>query len=123
MTLYTISDLAVSPGPAAAPHAALPATAAAAPPVPPPALLSSIQIMAALGISRRMLKKWNRHRVIPSIGVGHARRYALARVMEALCTHGQPDLASSSASAASSTAPGMGDPAGMAAVHGYHVLP
>ena len=91
MPLYTLPDLAVSPG-----------SAAAAPPAPPPALLTSGQLMAALGIHRRMLKKWNRNRVIPSIGVRHARRYDLEQVMEALRTHG---------------------PAGIAADCDYHVVP
>jgi hypothetical protein len=118
MTLNTISDLPVSPGPAAAPHAALPATAAAAPPAPPPALLTSRQLMAALGINRRMLKNWNRDRVIPSIGVRHARRYDLEQVMEALRTHGQQAPAASS-----STTPGLGGPAGMADDCDYHVMP
>lgn len=95
MTLNTISDPPVSPGPAAAP----PSMAA-----PPPALLTSAQLMAAQGISRRMLKKWNRGRVIPSMGVRHARRFDLKQVMEALRSHGQP-----------ATAPGLGGPAGDAA--------
>jgi hypothetical protein len=56
-------------------------------------LLTSGQLMAALGIHRRMLKKWNRDRVIPSIGVRHARRYDLEQVMEALRTHGQTGMA------------------------------
>ena len=112
MTLNTISDLPVSPGPAAASHAALPATAAVA----PPALLTSRQLMAALGINRRMLKNWNRDRLIPSIGVRHARRYDLEQVMEALRTHGQTGPADSAT-------PGLGDPAGMAADCDYHVLP
>lgn len=120
MTLNTTSDLPVSPGPAAAPHAALPATAA--PPAPPPALLTSRQLMAALGINRRMLKNWNRDRLIPSIGVRHARRYDLEQVMEALRMHGQPAPASSTSAAASAT-PGLGGPAGMAADCEYHVMP
>lgn len=71
--------------------------------------------MAALGIHRRMLKKWNRDRLIPSIGVRHARRYDLEQVMEALRTHGQPARAASAFAAAASAPPGMGVPAGMAA--------
>jgi|GEM_PF-1924189 len=124
MTLNTNSALPVSPGPAAAPHAALPSTAAAAPPAPPPALLTSAQLMAALGINRRMLKKWIRDRFIPSIGVRHARRYELEQVMEALRTHGKPapSAASSSSTAAASATPGMGGPAGMAAEGEYHVM-
>ena len=82
MPLYTLPDLAVSPG-----------SAAAAPPATPPALLTSGQLMAALGIHRRMLKKWNRDRVIPSIGLRHARRYDLEQVMEALRTYGQTGMA------------------------------
>ncbi|WP_395734764.1 hypothetical protein [Prosthecobacter sp.] len=119
MTLNTISDLPVSPGPAAAPHAALPSTVAeaAATPPPSPALLTSAQLMAALGISRRMLKKWNRGCFIPSSGVRHARRYDLEQVMEALRTHGQP------APAAPSAAPGSGGPAGDAAEDEYHAVP
>ena len=118
MTLNTNSDLPVSPGPAAAPHAALPSTADAAPPAPPPALLTSAQLMAALGINRRMLKNWNRDHLIPSIGVRHARRYELEQVMEALRTHGQPAPAASS-----SATPGLGGLAGMAAEGEYHVMP
>ncbi len=110
MTLNMTSDLPVSPGPAAAP------------PAPPPALLTSRQLMAALGINRRMLKNWNRDHIIPSIGVRHARRYDLEQVMEALRTHGQQGQASSSTAAASAT-PGMGGPAGMAADGEYHVMP
>ena len=122
MTLNTISDLPVPPGPAAASHAALPSTAEAASPAPPPpALLTSAQLMAALGINRRMLKNWNRGRVIPSSGVRHARRYDLEQVMEALRTHGQPD--STAASAAASATPGLGGPARMAADGKYHVMP
>ena len=119
MTLNTISDLPVSPGPDAEPHAVLPATTAeAAATLPPaPALLTSAQLMAALGINRRMLKNWNRDRVIPSSGVRHARRYDLEQVMEALRTHGQPD------SAASSATPGSGGPAGDAAEDEYHAVP
>lgn len=80
--------------------------------------------MAALGIHRRMLKKWNRDRLIPSSGVRHARRYALEQVMEALRTHGQPaPAASSAAAAAASATPGPGGPAGMAADGEYHVMP
>lgn len=120
MTLNTISNLPVSPDPAAAPHAALPATAEAAPPAPPPALLTSCQLMAALGINRRMLKNWNRDRFIPSIGVRHARRYDLEHVMEALRTHGQQGPAASTAAFAT---PGLGGPAGMVAHREYHVLP
>lgn len=78
--------------------------------------------MAALGINRRMLKKWNRDRLIPSIGVRHARRYDLEQVMEALRTHGQPARAACSAAAASAT-PGLAVPAGMSADCEYHVLP
>ncbi len=74
--------------------------------------------MAALGINRRMLKNWNRGRVIPSSGVRHARRYDLEQVMEALRTHGQPAPAASSAAA-----PGSGSPAGVAADGEYHVVP
>lgn len=120
MTLNMTSDLPVSPGSAAAPHAALPATAAAAPPAPPPALLTSRQLMAALGINRRMLKNWNRDHLIPSIGVRHARRYDLEQVMEALRTHGQPSPAASSAAA--SATPGLGGPAGLASDGVYHVM-
>lgn len=74
--------------------------------------------MAALGINRRMLKNWNRDRLIPSIGVRHARRYDLEQVMEALRTHGQPAPA-----AFSSATPGMGVPAGLASDCEYHVKP
>lgn len=74
--------------------------------------------MAALGINRRMLKKWNRGRFIPSIGVRHARRYDLEQVMAALRTHGQPAPAASS-----SATPGMGGPAGPASEGEYHVMP
>lgn len=74
--------------------------------------------MAALGINRRMLKNWNRDRLIPSSGVRHARRYDLEQVMEALRTHGQPAPAVSSAAA-----PGSGSPAGDAADGEYHVVP
>ena len=81
MTLNMTSDLPVSPGPATAP------------PAPPPALLTSRQLMAALGINRRMLKKWNRDRLIPSIGVRHARRILQA---PALSAYGR-EVASSSA--------------------------
>ncbi|MCX6847394.1 MAG: helix-turn-helix domain-containing protein [Verrucomicrobia bacterium] len=117
MTLNTISEPPASPGPAATPSpAALPSTAAALAP-PPPALLTSGQLRVALGISRRMLKRWLRHQVIPSIGVRHARRYDLEQVMEALRTHGQQ------APAAASAAPGMGGPAGLASDCEYHVMP
>lgn len=75
--------------------------------------------MAALGIHRRMLKNWNRDRLIPSIGVRHARRYDLEQVMEALRTHGQPARAVCSAAdaapASAAAASGLGVPAGMAA--------
>lgn len=76
---------------------------------PSPADLSSSQLVAALGVSLPVLKNWDRHRVIPSVCVGRARRYDLEQVMEALRAHGQPDPAASSA--ASSTTPGMGSPA------------
>lgn len=71
--------------------------------------------MAALGLTRRMLKKWNRHGVIPSTGRGRARRYELKQVMAALWAHGKPDTAAASASASSSSTPGMGGPAVLAA--------
>ncbi|OYW76134.1 MAG: hypothetical protein B7Z37_10300 [Verrucomicrobia bacterium 12-59-8] len=104
MTLNTISDPPVSPAPAATPRAARPSTADAAPPAP--ASLTSPQLMAVLGVSRRILKNWNHRGVIPSVRVGTARRYDLAQVMEALCAHGQP------APAASPAPPGLGGPAG-----------
>jgi len=116
MTLNTISDLPVSTDPELTPHAALPATVAEAA-ATPPTLHTSAQLMAALGINRRMLKNWNRDRLIPSMGVRHARRYDLEQVMEALRTHGQP------APAASSAAPGSGGPAEDAAEDEYHVMP
>ncbi|MFZ2279552.1 MAG: hypothetical protein WAW39_17280 [Prosthecobacter sp.] len=121
MTLNTTSVLPVSRAPAAATHTAPPSTAAAEPPAPPslpPALLTSAQLMAALGISRRMLKKWNRGSFIPSIGVRHARRYDLEQVMEALRMHGKPATAASSAAdaATASATPVLGDSTGMAAV-------
>jgi hypothetical protein len=78
--------------------------------------------MVALGINRRMLKKWIRDRFIPSIGVRHARRYELEQVMEALRTHGKPAPSASSSAAASAT-PGLGGSAGMAAEGEYHVMP
>lgn len=118
MTLNTNSAPPVSPGAAAAPPAVLPGTADAAFPEPPHALLTSGQLMAALRVSRRMLKNWNRHRVIPSVGRGRARRYDMALVMAALEAHGQPAPAASSAAP-----PGIGGAVGMASDGEYHVLP
>ena len=112
MTLNAIPDLP------AALHPSLAATRPAAAPVPPPApareFLTTRQLAAALGVSRRTLTTWNQHRVIPSVCVGRVRRYELEAVKAAL--RARP-------SSTTPGSPGMGITSGTAADSEYHFLP